>query len=91
MDVFWRWHVVNACWSCVLQLSLVVLKLVKSRHLTSQQSLVFERAGNTLNVNGMVVALVLTGSFGFFYVLINNNYLEKAMTIAPDLHRVFLL
>ena len=78
VDVFWRWHMINASFSFVLQLSLIVLKLAKSRNLNSQQSLAFVRAGNFLNVNGMMVALVLTGSFSFFYVLINNNYLEKS-------------
>ena len=78
LDVYWRWHVINASFSFVLQLSLLALKLVKSRNLNSQQSLAFVRAGNFLNVNGMMVALVLTSSFSFFYALINNNYLENS-------------
>ena len=78
VDVYWRWQVINASFSFVLQLGLLALKLVKSRNLSSQQSLAFVRAGNFLNVNGMMVALVLTSSFSFFYVLIKNNYLEKS-------------
>ena len=64
-EIFWRTHVVAAAFSAVLQVSLLVVKSIKSKTLNSQQATVFVLAGNFLNVNGMLAAVSLTGSFIF--------------------------
>ena len=81
-DIFWRWHVVVAAFSAALQLSLLVVKSVKSKTLTSQQATVFVLAGNFLNVNGIMETVSLTASFIFCYVLLNNDY-PKDQHIVP--------
>ena len=80
---FWRPHVVVAAFSAVLQLSLLVVKSVKSKTLTSQQATAFVMAGNFLNVNGMLTAVSLTGSFIFFYILLTNDYAVKSYDNYP--------
>ena len=82
-EIFWRPHVVVAAFSAVLQLCLLVVKSVKSKTLTSRQATVFALAGNFLNVNGMLAAVSLTGSFIFCYVLLTNDYAVKSYDKYP--------
>ena len=75
-DFFWRWHLVNSAISAILQISLLLIKTLKSRNLTSQQAHMYVLLGNLLNVNGILTSIAMTSSFLFFYVLINNHYFE---------------
>ena len=74
---------VVAAFSAVLQLSLLVVKSVKSKTLTSQQATAFVLAGNFLNVNGMMAAVSLTGSFVFFLILLTNDFVVTSYDDYP--------
>ena len=82
-EIFWRPHVVVAAFSAVLQLSLLVVKSVKSKTLISQQATAFVLAGNFLNINGILATVSLTGSFIFLYVLFNNDSAVKSYDNYP--------
>ena len=75
-DFFWRWHLVNSAVSAVLQITLLLIKTLKARNLTSQQAHMYVLVGNLLNVNGILTSIAMTSCFLFFYVLINNQYFE---------------
>ena len=67
----------------VLSKLCLVIKSVKSTTLTSQQALAYVLAGNFLNINGMLAALGLTGSFIVFYPMLNNGYVVKTYDNYP--------
>ena len=69
-----RWIIICSCLSAVFQLSLLVLKTIKSQRLTTQQALMYVLSGNFLNVTGLVTSVAGASSFIFIYVLINHDY-----------------
>ena len=77
-DFFWRWNLINSVISSVFQISLLIIKNVKARNLTSLQANMFVIAGNFLNVNGILTSIVMMSFYMIFYVLINGDYLKPS-------------
>ena len=77
-DFFWRWNLINSVISSVFQISLLVIKNVKARNLTSLQANMFVMAGNFLNINGILTSIVMMSIYMIFYVLINGDHLKPS-------------